>query len=78
MPDRPPTRGALGRAVRELRQERGLSIEALAGDASMHPTYLSGIERGHYNPTWDKLGALAAALGITLSQLAGAAEEADA
>jgi transcriptional regulator with XRE-family HTH domain len=63
--------------VRTLRQERKLTIEALAGDAAMHPTYLSGIERGQYNPSWSKLGALAAALGIELSELARAAERAE-
>jgi transcriptional regulator with XRE-family HTH domain len=70
----PPTRAALGRAVRRLRQDRGLSIETLAGDAGMHPTYLSGIERGKYNPTWDKLGGLARALNVPLSQLVAEAE----
>ena len=74
MPERPPSRAALGRAVRQLRQDRGLSIEALAGSADMHPTYLSGIERGHYNPSWDKLGALAQALGVKVSDLAKRAE----
>lgn len=70
----PPTRAALGRAVRSLRQDRGLSIETLAGEAGMHPTYLSGIERGKYNPTWDKLGGLAKALNVSLSQLVAEAE----
>lgn len=78
MPTQPPSRAALGRAVRELRQDRGLSIEALAGAADMHPTYLSGIERGHYNPSWDKLGALARALGVAVAELARRAEDAEA
>lgn len=53
-----------------------MSIEALAGTANMHPTYLSGIERGQYNPSWDKLGALARALEIGVSELVRRAEEA--
>jgi XRE family transcriptional regulator, stress-response regulator len=65
----PPSRSALGRVIRRLRTERALSIEALAGAADMHPTYLSGIERGHYNPSWDKLGKLAAALEVPLSDI---------
>jgi transcriptional regulator with XRE-family HTH domain len=40
----------------------------------MHPTYLSGIERGIRNPTWDKLTALARALDIPVSALARDAE----
>jgi len=55
--------------VRQLRQERKLSIEALADLAGMHTTYLSGIERGRYNPSWNKLGALAQALGVELSEV---------
>lgn len=65
----PPSPAALGRAVRQLRQERKLSIEALADLAGMHTTYLSGIERGRYNPSWNKLGALAQALGVELSEV---------
>jgi transcriptional regulator with XRE-family HTH domain len=74
VPPSPPSRAALGGAVRRLRKERGLSIEALAGDAGMHPTYLSGIERGRYNPSWDKLGTLAAALDVPLSAIVREAE----
>jgi transcriptional regulator with XRE-family HTH domain len=70
----PPTNRDLGRAVRRLREARRLSIEALAGDASMHPTYLSAIERGLRNPTWAKLCGIAEALGITIAALARAAE----
>lgn len=50
---------ALGQAVRHLRQERHLTIEALASRSSMHPTYLSSIERGLRNPTLVKLVGLA-------------------
>ena len=70
----PPTSAALGRAIRRLRQQQGLSIEALALNANMHPTYLSGIERGVRNPTWTKLCDLADTLGVTVSTLAAEAE----
>jgi DNA-binding XRE family transcriptional regulator len=59
---------------RELRQDRGLTIEGLAAKADLHPTYLSGIERGRYNPSWDKLCDLAAALDIRLSEIVLRAE----
>lgn len=65
----------LGRAVRRLRKARGLKIEVLAFAAEMHPTYLSGIERGLRNPTWAKLCGLADALGVSVSTLAAEAEE---
>jgi transcriptional regulator with XRE-family HTH domain len=69
-----PTNAQLGRAIRRLRLARRLSIESLAGDSQMHPTYLSAIERGHRNPTWTKLCHLAQALDIEVSALARAAE----
>ena len=67
--NRSQRQAALGRAIRDRRIERGLTIEALAAAAAMHPTYLSGIERGRYNPSWEKLWALAEALDSRLSQL---------
>jgi transcriptional regulator with XRE-family HTH domain len=65
----------LGRAVRRLRKAQRLRIEDLAFAAEMHPTYLSGIERGRRNPTWRKLCELADALGVPVSTLAAEAEE---
>ena len=41
-----PNCTALGLAVRELRKQRDLSQEELAHASGLHPTYLSGIERG--------------------------------
>jgi transcriptional regulator with XRE-family HTH domain len=71
----PPTKAQLGTAVRRLRTEAGLSIEALAAAAGMHPTYLSGIERGNYNPSWTKLVGLAEGLRLPVSAIAAAAEQ---
>jgi transcriptional regulator with XRE-family HTH domain len=65
----------LGRAVRRLRRAHRLTIEDLASAAGMHPTYLSGIERGVRNPTWSKVSGLADALEVSVSALAGEAEE---
>lgn len=69
-----PANVDLGVAIRLLRRARRLTIEDLAFAAKMHPTYLSGIERGRRNPTWDKLAALARALDIPVSALARDAE----
>lgn len=69
-----PTNAALGVAIRLLRHAHDLTIEDLAHAADMHPTYLSGIERGRRNPTWDKVTALARALDIPMSMLARDAE----
>jgi transcriptional regulator with XRE-family HTH domain len=65
----------LGRVIRQLRGERDLTIEGLALDAGMHPTYLSGIERGRRNPTWNKLADLAEALEVPVSTIILDAEE---
>jgi transcriptional regulator with XRE-family HTH domain len=65
----------LGQAVRRLRHAHDLTIEDLAHAAGMHPTYLSGIERGVRNPTWCKLSRLADALDVSVSTLAAEAEQ---
>ncbi|HEX3391805.1 MAG TPA: helix-turn-helix transcriptional regulator [Solirubrobacteraceae bacterium] len=65
----------LGGTIRALRNTRRLTIEGLAMDAGMHPTYLSGIERGRRNPTWSKIADLAEALEIPVSAIVLDAEE---
>jgi transcriptional regulator with XRE-family HTH domain len=72
----PPTPRALGEAVRRFRQEQALTIEVLADEAGLHPTYVSDIERGKANPSIAKLGAVATVLEIRLSELIAAAEDA--
>lgn len=71
-----PAKSDLGRAIRELRRERDVSIEALALEADIHPSYLSGIERGLRNPSWMVLSTLAGALEITVADLARRVESA--
>ena len=55
--------------VRRLRVERALSQEALAVDAGVDRGYVSGIERGTFNPTVDILDRLAAALSVDVGEL---------
>ena len=64
----------LGAVIRARRMALQVSIEALANEAGMHPTYLSIIERGLGNPTWDRISDLAEALGAPVSVLACEAE----
>lgn len=52
-----------------------MSIEALAMEAGIHTTYLSGIEHGRRNPSWKVVGALADVLEVKISDLARAAEK---
>jgi len=69
-----PTNAELGRAIRRLRRARHLTIEGLAHAADMHPTYLSGIERGVRNPTWSKLTDLASGLEVPIAEIVQDAE----
>jgi transcriptional regulator with XRE-family HTH domain len=67
---------ALGDAIRARRGEiDGLSQEGLADLAGMHRTYVSEIERGLRNPSYRNLVKLAAALEVSLSELAARAEQ---
>ncbi|HEV3321847.1 MAG TPA: helix-turn-helix transcriptional regulator [Solirubrobacteraceae bacterium] len=72
---RTPTNKDLGRAIRRLRQDRNLSIRALARQAGMSTGHLGVIERGRGNPRLDKLFALSNALGVTFEVLVSAAED---
>jgi transcriptional regulator with XRE-family HTH domain len=69
-----PDRVSLGKAVRQLRNERGWSQEELARSAALHWTYVGGIERGIRNPSWENVVKLAAGLGVSVSELAARAE----
>jgi ribosome-binding protein aMBF1 (putative translation factor) len=60
---------ALGRRIRQLRHDKGWSQEHLADEASMHRTYMWGIEQGIRNPSVRHLVRLADALGVPLKTL---------
>jgi transcriptional regulator with XRE-family HTH domain len=62
-------RQRLGRNLRRLRDEKGLSQEAFAHEAGIHRTYISDIERGARNPTITVVEKIAIALGVTAAVL---------
>ena len=64
----------VGKNVKRLREQRGLPQDALAHDAGVHVTYLSGIENGHRNMTLAVLERLATALGVSEAELVGRAD----
>jgi len=66
---------AFGKAVRELRKERGLSQEAFADLAAIDRSYMGHIERGEKNVTLTKIYQLTSALGITVLELFKRIEE---
>lgn len=61
---------ALGKAIRRLREKRGLTQEAVAHGAGITTATLGVIERGLSNPTWATLEGIASALGISMIDLA--------
>jgi transcriptional regulator with XRE-family HTH domain len=62
---------ALGKRVRELRQERGYSQEKLAELAGIHENHVRRIEGGTANPSYLVLLKLARALGTSPGDLVG-------
>ncbi len=58
-----------GDGVRQLRAARGISQAELAHAAGLHPTYVSGIERGRRNVSLLNIVALAEALDVGPSEL---------
>lgn len=62
-------RSELGARIRELRDESRLSQEELAHRATIHVTYLSGLENGKRNPSLLVLDRLAKALKVTIGDL---------
>jgi transcriptional regulator with XRE-family HTH domain len=61
---------ALGAAVKQLREQRGATQEALAYEAGITTGTLSQLERGISNPSWGTLKVVAGALGVSMVELA--------
>ena len=59
----------LGARVRELRKERGWTLEQAAGHAGLARSTLSKIENGQMSPTYEALKKLAEGLAISVPQL---------
>lgn len=54
----------VGRSLRRIRQERGLSQEAFADLVGVHRTYMGGLERGERNLTLRSLERIAALVEV--------------
>lgn len=63
------SRITFGRSIRVTREKLGLSQEEFAERANVHRTYISSIELGKVSVGIEVANALAAALGIKLSEL---------
>lgn len=60
---------AFAKVLREVRQERGLSQEALGFESRYHRTYIGMLERGLMNPSLRTILSLATALNIPPGEL---------
>jgi transcriptional regulator with XRE-family HTH domain len=60
---------AFGTGVRETRKQKGISQEKLAELASLHRTYIGGVERGERNVSLINIVRIAHALEILPSRL---------
>jgi transcriptional regulator with XRE-family HTH domain len=60
---------SLGKRVRFLREQRGVSQEGLAEVSKLHRTYIGGIERGLRNPSVKSLDRIAKGLGVEIALL---------
>ncbi len=65
---------ALGVVIRELREARQETREALAHTSGVTISSLAEIELGRANPSWATVKALAGALGTTTADVAKRAE----
>jgi transcriptional regulator with XRE-family HTH domain len=74
MPKPAPIDKQLAQAVRRLRMERGLTQEELAFKTNLTVAAVGRIERADANPQWSTLKQIAAALDLTIAQLAAESE----
>jgi len=68
-------RKLVGRNVKRVRQEKGLTQEQLAELSGFSQQYISGLEQGQRNPTVVSLYELATALGVSHMELVRFAED---
>jgi transcriptional regulator with XRE-family HTH domain len=59
----------VGKNVRRLRVQKGMTQEELAFEARIDLTYIGGIERGRRNPSLMVMARIASALSVPLAKL---------
>jgi len=63
------SRNAIGPRIRELRLERGLTLDELARAANISASHLSRLERGQTAPSFTVAAAIARQIGVLPSDL---------
>jgi transcriptional regulator with XRE-family HTH domain len=69
-----PDAAALGRAVRLIRDEQSISQVQLAAATGFMQSWISHVERGARNPSWNNVMRLAEGLGVSPAELVVRAE----
>ena len=64
----------LGAAIRQIREECESTQRVVADGAGITRAHMCAVERGHANPTWETVTAIAGALGVSVAKLAERAE----
>jgi transcriptional regulator with XRE-family HTH domain len=62
-------RKLVGANVARARREKGLTQEVLSEKSGLSQQYISGLERGHRNPTIVTVYEIASALGVSPASL---------
>jgi len=65
----------LGKALRALREERALTVSALAAASAVSEATISALEAGRLDPDFQLLLDIAAAIGVRPSELVSRAEQ---
>jgi len=67
----------VGARIKALRTKRGLTQEELSEQVGINPKYLSSIESGKENPTFNTLIALSESLGVDFGEMFNLLESED-
>lgn len=64
-----PSLLALGRAIRQAREQKGSGVDELAETAEVSQECIQALEAGSLDPTYELLRKIADGLGVTTSSL---------
>jgi len=65
----------LGERIKEIRKQRGMTLQNLADETGLSIAFISKVERGLTSPTFSALMAICKGLGVDLASLAQPSEE---
>ena len=75
---REPRHPTIGRTIRTLREEAGMTQEQVALEAKINKSEVSLLEKGKRNPKWETMKRLAKGLGVPCWHMVALAEQLEA